>query len=159
MCPVCPGFLPLLAPCLLGGRMLGPGWLVQFGSIGLDQSEEPVQSPFRGRVTQRDSRRQTVPRQMRHPLSGSPQSWTQPAQRNRPHGPDLPIIAGCVLQVHGIAGSGAAPPAVIATAAIRGPLKVRARYIWALTWHYPAREEGRRPGQRKPAQGWPSSGP
>jgi hypothetical protein len=72
MCPVCPGFLPMLAPCLLGGRMLGPGWLVQFGSIGLDQSEEPVPSPFRGRVTQRDSRRQIVPRPMRHPLSGSP---------------------------------------------------------------------------------------
>jgi len=37
MCPVCPGFLPVLAPCLLGGRMLGPGQLVQFRPIGLDQ--------------------------------------------------------------------------------------------------------------------------
>jgi hypothetical protein len=52
------------------------------GSIGLDQSEEPVPSPFRGRVTQRDSRRPIVPRPMRHPLSGSPSVMdsTRPAE-------------------------------------------------------------------------------
>src|SRR5579872_2415992 len=37
MRPVCTGFPAVLAPCLLGGRMLGPGQLVQFRPIGLDQ--------------------------------------------------------------------------------------------------------------------------
>jgi len=37
MRPVCAGFAAVLAPCLLGGRMLGPGRLVQFEPIGLDQ--------------------------------------------------------------------------------------------------------------------------
>jgi len=39
MRPVCPGFPAVLAPCLLGGRMLGPGRLVQFRRIGLDQQK------------------------------------------------------------------------------------------------------------------------
>jgi len=32
----------VLAPCLLGGRMLGRGRLVQFGPIGLDQLIRPI---------------------------------------------------------------------------------------------------------------------
>ena len=43
----------VLAPCLLAGRMLGPGRLVQFRRIGLDQPEEHVPTM----VTQRDIRR------------------------------------------------------------------------------------------------------
>ena len=53
MRPVCPGFSGVLAPCLLGGRMLGPGRLVQFQLIGLDQSNQADSAP----TTQRDSRR------------------------------------------------------------------------------------------------------
>ena len=53
MCPVCPGSPPVLAPCLLVGRMLGPGLLVHFWQIGLDQPEERVPTM----VTQRDIRR------------------------------------------------------------------------------------------------------
>jgi protein involved in plasmid replication-relaxation len=41
--PVCPGFLPVLAPCLLGGRLLRPGRLVQFLRIGLDQRSPGLQ--------------------------------------------------------------------------------------------------------------------
>ena len=52
-CPFGPGFLAVLDPCLLAGRMLGPGRLVQFRRIGLDQLEERVPSL----VTQRDIRR------------------------------------------------------------------------------------------------------
>src|ERR1700751_5917077 len=53
MCPVCPGSPPVLAPCLLVGRMLGPGWLVHFRRIGLDQ---PIGVPSDA-VTERDNRR------------------------------------------------------------------------------------------------------
>jgi hypothetical protein len=53
MCPVCPGSPPVLAPCLLVGRMLGPGWLVHFRRIGLDQS---IGVPSNA-VTERDNRR------------------------------------------------------------------------------------------------------
>ena len=42
MCPVCLGFRGLLAPCLLGGRMLAAGQLVQFWRIGLDQPIRPI---------------------------------------------------------------------------------------------------------------------
>jgi hypothetical protein len=42
MRPVCPDFATVLAPCLLGGRMLGRGRLVQFGPIGLDQLIRPI---------------------------------------------------------------------------------------------------------------------
>jgi hypothetical protein len=42
MRPVCPSFPAVLAPCLLGCRMLGPRRLVQFGPIGLDQSIWPI---------------------------------------------------------------------------------------------------------------------
>jgi hypothetical protein len=53
MCPVRPGFPSLLAPCLLGDRMLGPGWLVHFRRIGLDhQIGVPSDA-----VTERDNRR------------------------------------------------------------------------------------------------------
>jgi hypothetical protein len=51
--PFCLGFLAVLDPCLLAGRMLGPGRLVQFRPIGLDQPEERVPTM----VTQRDIRR------------------------------------------------------------------------------------------------------
>ena len=37
LCPVCPDFAAVLAPCLLGGRMLAGGRLVKNGPIGLDQ--------------------------------------------------------------------------------------------------------------------------
>ena len=53
MRPVCPDFLAVLAPCLLVGRMLGPGWLVHFRRIGLDQ---PIGVPSDA-VTERDNRR------------------------------------------------------------------------------------------------------
>ena len=53
MCPFGPGFLAVLDPCLLAGRMLGPGRLVQFRRIGLDQPEERAPTM----VTQRDIRR------------------------------------------------------------------------------------------------------
>jgi hypothetical protein len=53
MCPVCPGSPPVLAPCLLVGRMLGPGRLVHFRRIGLDH---PIGVPSDA-VTERDSRR------------------------------------------------------------------------------------------------------
>jgi len=53
MCPVCPGSPPVLAPCLLVGRMLGPGWLVHFRGIGLDH---PIGVPSDA-VTERDKRR------------------------------------------------------------------------------------------------------
>ena len=53
MCSVCPGFRPVLAPCLLVGRMLGPGWLVHFRRIGLDH---PIGVPSDA-VTERDNRR------------------------------------------------------------------------------------------------------
>jgi hypothetical protein len=50
---VCPDFLAVLAPCLLVGRMLGPGWLVHFRRIGLDH---PIGVPSDA-VTERDNRR------------------------------------------------------------------------------------------------------
>ena len=53
MRPVCPDFLAVLAPCLLVDRMLGPGWLVHFRRIGLDQS---IGVPSDA-VTERDNRR------------------------------------------------------------------------------------------------------
>ena len=53
MRPVRPGFPPVLAPCLLGGRLLGPGWLVHFRRIGLDH---PIGVPSDA-VTERDNRR------------------------------------------------------------------------------------------------------
>ena len=53
MRPVRPGFPPVLAPCLLGGRMLGPGWLAHFRRIGLDH---PIGVPSDA-VTERDNRR------------------------------------------------------------------------------------------------------
>ena len=53
MRPVRPGFPPVLAPCLLIGRMLGPGWLVHFQRIGLDH---PIGVPSDA-VTERDNRR------------------------------------------------------------------------------------------------------
>ena len=53
MCPVCTRSPPVLAPCLLGGRMLGPGWLVHFRRIGLDHS---IGVPSDA-VTERDNRR------------------------------------------------------------------------------------------------------
>ena len=53
MRPVCPDFLAVLAPCLLVGRMLGPGWLVHFRGIGLDH---PIGVPSDA-VTERDKRR------------------------------------------------------------------------------------------------------
>jgi hypothetical protein len=53
MRPVCPDFLAVLAPCLLVGRMLGPGWLVHFRRIGLDH---PIGVPSDA-VTERDNRR------------------------------------------------------------------------------------------------------
>ena len=42
MRPFCPGFPGVLAPCLLGGRMLAGGLLVKNGLIGLDQSSESL---------------------------------------------------------------------------------------------------------------------
>jgi len=53
MRPVCTGFPAVLAPCLLVGRMLGPGWLVHFRRIGLDH---PIGVPSDA-VTERDKRR------------------------------------------------------------------------------------------------------
>jgi hypothetical protein len=45
MCPVCPGSPPVLAPCLLVGRMLGPGVARPFPE---DWSRPPNRSPFWG---------------------------------------------------------------------------------------------------------------
>ena len=51
--PFGPGFLAVLDPCLLGGRMFGPGRLVHFRRIGLDH---PIGVPSDA-VTERDNRR------------------------------------------------------------------------------------------------------
>jgi hypothetical protein len=51
MCPVCPDYLPVLAPCSLGGRMLTVGRLVKFRPIGLDQPPKPFRSTSRSVIT------------------------------------------------------------------------------------------------------------
>jgi hypothetical protein len=48
LCLVCPDFLGVLAPCLLGGRMLAGGRLVKNGPIGLDQPSEAPPVRLRG---------------------------------------------------------------------------------------------------------------
>jgi len=77
MCPVCPGFPAVLAPCLLGGRMLGPGRLVQFGSIGLDQLDEAHLAA----VTQRDSSRQEFRSQAVPKLTAPVAHATRPVEQ------------------------------------------------------------------------------
>jgi hypothetical protein len=42
MCPLYPDFLPMLAPSLPAGRMLGPGRLAHLGAIGLDKLIGPI---------------------------------------------------------------------------------------------------------------------
>ena len=51
LCPVCPVFLAVLAPRLLGGRMLAGGRLVKNAPIGLDQPSEPPPMQLRGAIT------------------------------------------------------------------------------------------------------------
>jgi hypothetical protein len=51
MRPVCPGFLGMLYPCLLGGRMSAGGRLARNGRIGLDQLSEPVPMRLRSAIT------------------------------------------------------------------------------------------------------------
>ena len=51
LCPVCPGFLGMLDPCLLGGRVLAGGRLVKNGAIGLDQPSERLPKSIRGAIT------------------------------------------------------------------------------------------------------------
>ena len=62
MCPVCPDFWAVLAPCSLGGRMLGPGRVgagngVTLCDLGVfvDQAAEPV--PAQNARTSRFGRR------------------------------------------------------------------------------------------------------
>jgi hypothetical protein len=56
-CPVCHHSVPLLAPCLLGGRTVGLRQFVKNGGIGLDQSSEAFRCSYAGRQPHEPLRR------------------------------------------------------------------------------------------------------
>ena len=51
LCPVCPYFVAVLAPCLLGGRMVGLRQFVKNAGIGLDHSSEALPVHLHGAIT------------------------------------------------------------------------------------------------------------
>jgi hypothetical protein len=123
----------LLAPCLLVGRMLGPGRLVQFGPIGLDQSNRV----YPAIVTQRDNRRQESRSRAAPQLAVA--YGTQPLWQLDRHSHDG-VSRGPRLRRAGGRSSRGQPRSRRSSKApvrfILGPPEVHARYICTLTCKY-----------------------
>jgi len=126
MRPVRPGFPPVLAPCLLGGRLLGPGWLVHFRRIGLDH---PIGVPSDA-VTERDNRRWR--------LAAGLASWSSfrvamesGAARGRTSAPPEPaVLAGRESPRGADPGQGAFLTRAVSGSARPGPSWVHEGYIF-----------------------------
>jgi hypothetical protein len=97
-----PSFRAVLDPCLLGGRMLAAGRIVENGLIGLDQPSEPAgQSPMLGLGTSQHPSavgpHAQQGRQDRHPRPqpGSPSRPLTGTHTGRPAARDRREYCGC----------------------------------------------------------------
>jgi hypothetical protein len=154
MRPVCTSFPAVLAPCLLGGRMLGPGRLVHFGPIGLDQPKKPLLRV----VTNRDRRSLSaeLPRD-----SGSMARGTRPVEQPQSARTRRGITRAwsCRARLDPSRAQSRSRRSSRASTKVRpGDPEVHARYICALTCGYPADRRVRRHGYWKPTRGRPHAG-
>jgi hypothetical protein len=120
MRPVYPVFPSLLAPCLLGGRMLGPGRLVHFRRIGLDH---PIGVPSDA-VTERDNRRWRLAAGLA-PWSSFLAAMESGAACGHTSGPPEPaVLAGREPPRGADPGQGAFLTRAVSSAARPGPSRV-----------------------------------
>ena len=128
MCPVCPRSPPVLAPRLLVGRMLGPGWLVHFRRIGLDH---PIGVPSDA-VTERDNRMWRLVAGLA-PWSSFLVAMESGAACRRTSAPPEPaVLAGHESPRGADPGQGAFLTWAVSGSARPGPSWVHEGYIYAL---------------------------
>jgi hypothetical protein len=155
MRPVCPDFLAVLAPCLLVGRMLGPGWLVHFRRIGLDH---PIGVPSDA-VTERDNRRWRLAAGLA-PWFSFLVAMESGAACGRTSAPPEPtVLAGHESPPGADPGQGASFTWAVSGSARPGPSWVHEGYIYALASHCAALpgSSGTRHGPAWTAAGTPGA--